>query len=41
MSKSKNGAIVGQILKGVFTFAIAIFAAKQTSNKFKEHKNKK
>jgi hypothetical protein len=41
MSSSKNGTIVGQILKGLFTVAIAIFTAKQGHNKWKGNSSKK
>jgi hypothetical protein len=41
MSSSKNGSIVGQVLKGIFTVAIAIFTAKQGHSKWKEKSSKK
>lgn len=41
MSSSKNGSIVGQVLKGIFTVAIAIFTAKQGRSKWKEKSSKK
>jgi len=41
MSSSKNGSIVGQVLKGIFTVAIAIFTVKQGHSKWKEKSSKK
>ena len=34
MGKSKNGAIVGKILKGLISVAITLFAAKKGKNKW-------
>ena len=41
MSNSRNGSIVGQVLKGINTLAVAIFTAKQGHNKWKDKKKKK
>ena len=41
MSNSRNGSIVGQVLKGIFTLAVAIFTAKQGNNKWKDKSSKK
>lgn len=36
MSNSKNGGILGQIIKGAFTLATVLFTAKQGHNKWKD-----
>lgn len=41
MSNSKNGSVVGQVLKGIFTVAVAIFTGKQGHNKWKDRNSGK
>lgn len=41
MGNSKNGSIVGQVIKGLFTVAISLFAAKKGHDKWKEKNSKK
>lgn len=41
MGNSKNGSIVGQVIKGLFTLAIGIFAVKQGTDKWKEKNSNK
>lgn len=40
MSNSRNGSIVGQVLKGIFSLAVVIFTAKQGHNKWKDKSSK-
>ncbi|WP_255552898.1 hypothetical protein [Aureivirga sp. CE67] len=40
MSKSSNGSLVGQLIKGLATVVIAVFVAKKGHSKWKEKQNK-